>query len=197
MPLLLLAVVLLAIFALLLLLWPLALWNRYRVGTSRRRPPRWLTRLNAWLIPASALVFLGGMGIAQLFVAHAFPYAALGVLAGLAVGALGWTLTRVEHRPGQVWYTPNRWLVLALTLVVVARVFAGIWQAWERMRGDTAALAAWVPWVSRPDCSQSPGSWWVTTPCMRCCCSGGWAAGCNRLRVRIRNSGARTQKKTR
>ena len=145
MPLLLLAVILLGIFALLLLLWPLALWNRYRVGTSRRRPPRWLTRLNAWLIPVSALLFLGGMGVAQLFVAHAFPYAALGVLAGLALGALGWTLTRVEHRPGQIWYTPNRWLVLALTLVVVARMFAGIWQAWERMRGDTAALAAWGP----------------------------------------------------
>ncbi|NYZ63534.1 DUF1453 domain-containing protein [Luteimonas deserti] len=145
MPILLLIVVVLALFALMLLLWPLALWNRYRVGTSRRQPLRWLTRLNAVLIPASALVFLGGMALAQLFVAHAFPYAALGVGAGLAIGAVGWALTRVEHQPGRVWYTPNRWLVLALTLVVVARVFAGIWQAWERWRGQYDVLAAWGP----------------------------------------------------
>ena len=145
MPLLLPALLLLTVFGLLLLLWPLALWNRYRVGTSRRRPLRWLTRLNAWLIPASALVFLGGTGIAQLFVVNALPYAALGVLAGLGLGGLGWLLTRVEHRPGQVWYTPNRWLVLALTLAVVARVFAGVWQAWARMHGEHAALAAWGP----------------------------------------------------
>jgi hypothetical protein len=145
MPLLLLAVCLMVLFALMLLLWPLALWNRWRVGTSRRQPRRWLTRLNAWLIPASLALFLAAMGVTQLFVAHAFPYAALGVLAGFALGGVGWLLTRVEHRPGQVWYTPNRWLVLALTLAIVARVIAGIWQAWERMRGDTAALAAWGP----------------------------------------------------
>ena len=145
MPILLLIVFALVLFALMLLLWPLALWNRYRVGTSRRQPMRWLTRLNAWLIPASALLFLGGMAITQLFVAHALPYAALGVLAGLATGGLGWALTRVEPRPGQVWYTPNRWLVLALTLVVVARVLGAIWQAWERWRGDHAVLAAWGP----------------------------------------------------
>lgn len=143
MPILLLIVFALVLFALMLLLWPLALWNRYRVGTSRRQPMRWLTRLNAWLIPASALLFLGGMAITQLFVAHALPYAALGVLAGLATGGLGWALTRVEHRPGQVWYTPNRWLVLALTLVVVARVVGAIWQALARWRGDETALAAW------------------------------------------------------
>lgn len=145
MPIVLLIVFVLALCAAMLLLWPLALWNRYRVGTSRRRPPRWLTRLNAWLLPASALLFLAAMGVTQLFVAHAFVYAALGVLAGLATGGLGWALTRVEHRPGAVWYTPNRWLVLALTLVVVARVIAGIWQAWERWQGNVELLAAWGP----------------------------------------------------
>jgi hypothetical protein len=31
-------------------------------------------------------------------------------------------------------YTPNRWLVLAITLVVTARVLYGFWRAWESWR---------------------------------------------------------------
>ncbi|WP_101926306.1 MULTISPECIES: DUF1453 domain-containing protein [Luteimonas] len=143
MPILLLLLVLLLLVFAAVLLWPLALWNRYRVGSSRRRPPYFLTRLNAFLIPASAGVFLLAMAATNLFVTHAFVYGAAGLLAGLLLGGLGWVLTRVEHRPGQVWYTPNRWLVLGLTLVVVARLGVAIWQTWERMRGHHDALAHW------------------------------------------------------
>ncbi len=143
MPILLLLLVLLILLGAAVLLWPLALWNRYRVGTSRRRPLRWLTRLNAVLLPASALLFLGAMAVTNLLVDHAWTYAATGLLAGLLLGALGWALTRVEHQPGNVWYTPNRWLVLGLTLVVVARIGVAIWQLLQRMSGQHEALAQW------------------------------------------------------
>ncbi len=143
MPILLLLLVLLVLVFAAVLFWPLALWNRYRVGTSRRRPGLFLTRINAFLIPASAGLFLLAMLPTNLFVTHAFAYGAVGLLSGLLLGGVGWWLTRVEHQPGNVWYTPNRWLVLLLTLVVIARIGVAIWQTWERMRGHHDALAHW------------------------------------------------------
>jgi TRAP-type C4-dicarboxylate transport system permease small subunit len=40
-------------------------------------------------------------------------------------------------------YTPNRWLVLAITLLVTARVLYGFWRGWEAWRASLES-AAWV-----------------------------------------------------
>lgn len=143
MPLLIVPLLLLLLLAAAVLLWPLALWSRYRIGTSRRRPHRLLSKINALLLPASALLFLAAMLPTGLLVEHAFVHAGAGLLAGLLLGGLGWWLTRVEHQPGQVWYTPNRWLVLALTAVVTARIVVAITQTWQRMLGHQDVLASW------------------------------------------------------
>jgi hypothetical protein len=52
-------------------------------------------------------------------------------------------LTRWEHAPGSLHYTPNRWLVLAITLIVTTRMVFGFWRAWHTW-GATAADRAWL-----------------------------------------------------
>lgn len=142
MPLLLIPLGLLLLVALWLVTLPLAIWQRYRSGRARRRVRAWALRFNAWSMAVSAAVFLAGAWIAALWIEHALAYAALGVLAGSVIGAVGGRLARVEREAGGVFHTPNRWLVLALTLVVAARIVFGLWQL-PLWHGD-AAHAAWL-----------------------------------------------------
>lgn len=141
MPLLMLLPLLVACLVLLwLLLMPLALWQRYRAGHSRRRAVRWVATLNAWSLLVSALLFLAGAFLAGYWVDGALAYAACGLLAGMVVGAVGLGLTRFERTAQGLFYTPNRWLVLALTLVVAARIAYGLYrmeQAWADEAGVT------------------------------------------------------------
>jgi type VI protein secretion system component VasK len=78
-------------------------------------------------------------------VPDAFRYAASGVAAGCALGIVGLWLTRWELSARALHYTPNRWLVLAVTLVVTARLLYGFWRSWQAWRlaaGDTSWVAA-------------------------------------------------------
>ena len=52
-------------------------------------------------------------------------------LGGCLLGLLGLALTRWEHTPRALHYTPNRWLILIITLVVSARLLYGIWRIWH------------------------------------------------------------------
>jgi len=144
MPLLLLIPLLvLAVLALWAVLLPFSLWARYRTGKARRRAVAWVVGGNAWLLLFSVLVFLAGAGLTGLWIPHAARDAAIGLLAGvlLAMASLG--ITRFERVGGELWYTPNRWLVLALTAVVAARLVAGFWLGWQRAFGSgTAQVAA-------------------------------------------------------
>jgi hypothetical protein len=47
------------------------------------------------------------------------------------LGLGGLALSRWESSPGSLHYTPNRWLVLAITLVVTARLLLGFWRSWR------------------------------------------------------------------
>ena len=137
--LLLLPLIVLAALALWALLLPFSLWARYRTGRARRRAVRWVIGGNAWLLLLSCGLFLAGATIAQLWLAHPLRDAALGLLAGGGLAVASLRLTRWERLDGELWYTPNRWLVLALTLVVAVRLVIGVVVGWQRTFGDAPA----------------------------------------------------------
>ena len=130
--------VLLMLWALLL---PLGLIQRYRYGKARRRALPWAVRLAAALSLLSLLIFFVSAWLVGYWIADAPLYAALGWGAGLVLGALGVYLTRFEYEAKGLYYTPNRWLILGLTLVVAVRIGFGLWQAAHGWSGH----ADWLP----------------------------------------------------
>ena len=113
------------------LLMPLTLVQRYRVGTARRPARGWVAAVNLVGIGISVLLFLTGAAVTNLWVPGAFTYAVLGLVLGLILGLLGLALTRWEPSARALHYTPNRWLVLSITLVVTARLVYGFWRSWH------------------------------------------------------------------
>ncbi len=137
MPLLLPVLLLVALFALALLAWPFTLWRRVRTGHLRRRVLLWPYRLRRvvlvfglGLFLVVALGFAGGMATpagAELLVATA---------AGLALGLLAAALAGVDVEQGAAHLAPNRWMVLLVALVLLARL---AWIAMDWLAGDAAA----------------------------------------------------------
>ncbi len=136
-------VAVLILVMLMLVLLPFGLVQRYRTGTARRRAYWWLVRLNAWLLLVSTALFALGAWITGHWVPHAPSYAIAGLGLGAVLGIVGAWTTRFERQPdGLLHYTPNRWLVLALTLLVVARIVLGVWQVWRSPPPGEAGLLA-------------------------------------------------------
>lgn len=145
------ALILLVVLALAVLAWvvllPLSLFQRYRLGKARRRVHRWVLRLNAILLPLSMLSLLLGAWLAGFWHpawvgghAPAWLHALAGLGAGWMLGLLGLKLTRFEWVEGRLYITPNRWLILGLTVLVAARLLAFAWQTWMVWQGRPAAL---------------------------------------------------------
>ena len=147
MPLLLIPFLVLLLAALALLLWPLGLWQRYRLGRARRRARPWLVAFNAVALLASLGLFAVGVAIAGTWVDGALANAGLGLLAGALLGLIGLWLTRFEEGGDAFHYTANAWLVLSLTLLVALRVALGAWQAWHRWWEGVPAPVPW-PWLA-------------------------------------------------
>ena len=126
-----------------IVLTPLAIVQRYRLGTARRRARSWVASINAAGLALSAVLFLGGAAVTSLWIPYAFSHALAGLLGGLALGLVGLALTRWEASPGGWYYTPNRWLVLAITLIVAARVAFGFWRSWNAWQ-VTSDYASWA-----------------------------------------------------
>ncbi len=144
MPLVALALVLLAPL-LALVLAPVTLVQRYRAGTARRRARRWVALLNAGLSLLSAVFLLAFAALATMWVPHAGLAALAGVVVGGILGLLGLRLTRWDATTDVLHYTPHRWLVLGVTLVVSARLVYGLWRgwvAWWQYGGTSTWLAA-------------------------------------------------------
>ena len=134
MPLLALAFVLL-LPVLAILLMPFTLLQRYRMGSKRRRARGWLATLNALGLALSTALFLLGAVVTSYWIEGTLTHALVGVAAGGALGVLGLLLSRWDNdEPGALHYTPSRWLVLAITLVVAARIAYGFWRAWHAWR---------------------------------------------------------------
>lgn len=134
MPLLLIPLLVLGVLALWLLLFPVAMLQRYRYGKARRRAQPWAVRVNGVLLACSAPLFLLGAWIGTRWAPHGLTYAAIGLGAGVVLGLLGDRLAVFEATPRGLYYTPNRWLVLGLTLLVAGRVALGLWQLWRQWR---------------------------------------------------------------
>jgi hypothetical protein len=127
------------------ILLPLSLVQRYRVGTARRLARGWVATLNIVLLSLSIVLYLIGAAMTALWLPHAMTYAVLGLALGGLLGVFGLLLSRWEPAAHGLEYTPNRWLVLALTLIVASRVIYGIWRGWHAWlyrADDTAWLAA-------------------------------------------------------
>ena len=142
MPLILLAV---ALPVLIVIAIPLSLIQRYRVGKARRTARGWVTTLNVVIIALSTGLFLWAAALTSLWVPEAFSYSILGLAGGGILGVLGLALTQWEASPRRLHYTPNRWLILILTLTVTARLLYGFWrgwQAWSAAKSETSWLAA-------------------------------------------------------
>lgn len=134
--------ILLAILASVVLI-PIALVTRYRAGTARRRVRPWLATINAVGLAVSIACFLATAALTNVWVPAAFAYAAVGLFTGAVVGVLGLALTRWDVTPGAVFYTPNRWLVLAITLAVTGRLAYGLWRSWNAWQ-SLAGAASWA-----------------------------------------------------
>lgn len=145
MPIVALAVVLLGALLLFVLLLPLSLVQRYRVGKARRLARGWMVTTNLVSMGISVAIFLAGAAITSVWVPRALPYATLGLLGGAVLGWLGLLASRWEPTPAGLHYTPNRLLVLAITLVVTARIAYGLWRGWyvwQDNPGETGWLEA-------------------------------------------------------
>ena len=139
-PLVLAALAIVLVGMLMLLAIPLSLFLGYRTGRARRLARRWVVTTNLVSLVISATVFLVGASVTSFWVPRALPYSALGLLAGGLLGLLGLAATRWEPTPRGLFYTPHRWLVLFVSLVVTARVgygFVRVWRAWHRGAGES------------------------------------------------------------
>jgi hypothetical protein len=137
-----LALAILVILAFIVLI-PFSIIQRFRVGTSRRRARGWIATLNLMAIALSVVLVLVGAFITSHWIPEALTYTLAGFGAGCVLGLLGVGLTRWEYADGRLQYTPNRWLVLAITTVIAARVLYGFWRTWEAWRASLESMA-WV-----------------------------------------------------
>lgn len=122
---------------------PLSIIQRFRMGTARRTARRWMATLNLAAVALSVALFLGGALITSRWIPEALTYTLYGLAGGCVLGLLGIALTRWEYVGERIQYTPNRWLVLTITLMVTARVLYGFWRGWEAWRASLES-AAWV-----------------------------------------------------
>ena len=129
----------------LVLATPLLLLLRYRAGTARRMARPWIAIVNLLSMLISAAIFIWVAAMTNFWVPRAFGYSIVGLLSGCLLGLPGLYLTRWEKTPTVIYFTPNRWLVLLVTLAVAARIAYGlwrIWHAWHTTGHDTSWLAA-------------------------------------------------------
>lgn len=137
MPLIPILLVLLFIFGLVFAM-PLLLVLRYRAGTMRRRGRKWAATINLLSLLVSAALFLWVAAMTTLWVTNTFTYSLAGLAGGCVLGLLGLALTRWEPSPQALYFTPNRWLVLLITLAVTARLLYGLWRIWHAWRAAGA-----------------------------------------------------------
>jgi hypothetical protein len=123
------------------ILTPVMLFQRYRTGTARRQARPWLISLNLAAMVFSAAFFLISAGITTIWFPFAFSGATLGISAGVILGGLGLLLTHWEETARSLHYTPNRWLVLLVTLVVTARVMYGFVRTFEVAQAGVSGTA--------------------------------------------------------
>lgn len=132
MPLLILPLVLLLVLFLAVILLPVSLVQRFRYGRARRRAWPWLVSFNFWFLLVASALFLLVSALMQWWFPHNLLQAGLGWLAGVALGIIALWLTRYERAVDGLYYTPNVWLVLSLTLLVAGRLLVSLVQIYRQ-----------------------------------------------------------------
>ena len=139
-------IILFALFVFVLLAFAgvvfLSLALRYRAGTARRRARPWAASLNMWLTIFSTVFFLSFSLLLSFWLGSAFRFAVIGLSCGGILALLGLALTRWERRSDGLFYTPNRWLAVILTLAIAARFAYGWWRAMHS--GGAVADQHWI-----------------------------------------------------
>ncbi|HEX7706437.1 MAG TPA: DUF1453 domain-containing protein [Thermoanaerobaculia bacterium] len=124
---------------------PLGIVIRFRAGATRRRAWGWMVTLNFYATALSSTLLLVSAAVGNRWIPDAFRYTLLGFASGFLLGGFGLLLSRWETTPAGVHYTPNRWLILLITVVVASRIIYGFWRAWNAWSttpGDESWLAA-------------------------------------------------------
>jgi hypothetical protein len=134
-------ILLLLLPVILIVLTPVMLVQRYRVGTARREARPWLATFGLVMMAGSTIFFLTGAGVTSFWVQDAFLGALAGVAAGVVLGMAGLVLTKWEATPRSLHYTPNRWLVLLVTVIVSARLLYGLYRSWAAARAGIEGTA--------------------------------------------------------
>lgn len=145
MPFLLIPFVLLLIPALIAVMVPFSIVQRYRAGTARRQARGWMAMMNMVAIAISISLFVVTAAITTTWLHGALTYSLLGLTGGCALGFVGLALSHWEATARGLHFTPNRWLVLVITLAVTARLAFGFWRAWHAWHSnpsDQSWLAA-------------------------------------------------------
>ena len=140
MPLLLVPVLIVLAFVALI---PIALVQRFRMGVARQRARGWLIAINLVGISISMMLFALASAVTSIWLHPALVYTLGGLASGFVLGAAGIWFTRWESFPDGLYFTPNRWLVLGMTLVVAGRILFGFWRAWHTWRTGLDD-ASWV-----------------------------------------------------
>jgi hypothetical protein len=141
MPLLLIIVLLML---LVIVLIPVGIVRRYQVGTSRQRARGWLAAINVAGLAVSSTLLLISAALMTFWVDDALRYTAGGFIGGCALGVIGLWLTHWEQSDGALHYTPNRLLILTITLLVSARILYSFWRMWESSRRGFAGESWFV-----------------------------------------------------
>jgi len=122
---------------------PLSIAMRFRASSTRRRAWGWLISLNLVASLLSLTVLLVTAAVSNGWIPNAFRYSLMGSAVGFACGFAGLASSRWEITPQGLHYTPNRWLILIITLVVTARIFYGFWRMWQAWQ-TTPAGQSWL-----------------------------------------------------
>ena len=123
-----------AVFVLTVAMLPFTIIFRYRQGTKRRRARPWVANINTFATALSATILIVAAAITNRWIENAFPYSVAGLACGCLLGFAGLALSRWEADGRSLFYTPNRLLVFAVSLVVTARLAYGFWRGWEAWR---------------------------------------------------------------
>jgi hypothetical protein len=142
-PLIVATLVLVAVLILSVLLLPISIIQRYRVGTRRRQARGWVIALNLVGVGISIALFLFSSALMSAWLPGAFSYAGLGLMGGSVLGLLGLFMTRWETSAGGLHYTPPWPLVLAITLIISSRVLFGLWRGWHTW-GTAPDATSWL-----------------------------------------------------
>jgi hypothetical protein len=135
---------LLGLVLFMMVMLPLSIVMRFRAGSTRRKAWGWVSTVNLVATAISSTILLVTAGVTNSWIPHAFQYTLAGFACGFALGLLGLALSRWEATHQSLHYTPNRWLILLITVIVTSRIFYGFWRAWHAWQttpGDQSWLA--------------------------------------------------------